>query len=225
MITPYDWQEGMGHRSEYVESRLKSGTPVLVISIEAGILAFTVRRHAHKIYEVYDRLLLGAIGQQSDVEQIRVSAIEFSHQEGYQRSEDDVTIQRVVNALSQPLKRAFGDFNTAPFVFRGLFAEVGDKPEHDAIFLLDYDGDFSMLSRRGYLAGDQDTADRLKASLGELDLDKIKLDAAVAALKKIWASALDPEGKRSFESLTENLYPEIALLARHPEGEERFKAL
>ena len=47
----------------------------------------------------------------------------------------------------------------------------------------------------------------------------------MAALKKIWASALDPEGKRSFESLTENLYPEIALLARHPEGEERFKTL
>lgn len=215
----------MGHRSEYVESRLKSGTPVLLVSIEAGILALTVRRHARKIYEIYDRLLLGAIGQQSDVEQIRVSAIEFSHQEGFQRSEDDVTIQRVVNALSQPLKRAFGDFNTAPFVFRGLFGEVGDTPSDDAIFLLDYDGDFSMLNRRGYLAGDQDTADRLKASLGELDLDKLTPSKAIDHLKKIWANALEPDGNRDFESLTENLYPEIALLARHPEGEERFKAL
>lgn len=225
MITPYDWQEGMGHRAEYVESRLKAGTPVLVISIEAGILAFTVRRHAHKIYEIYDRLLLGAIGQQSDVEQIRVSAIDFSHQEGFQRSEDDVTIQRVVNALSQPLKRAFADFNTSPFVFRGLFAEVGDTPKNDSIFLLDYDGDFSMLSRRGYLAGDQDTSDRLKASLGELDLDKLDAGTAIKHLKKIWSEAVSPDDKRNFDALTENLYPEIALLARQPNGEERFRLL
>lgn len=225
MITPYDWQEGMGHRSGYVESRLKSGTPVLVVSLEAGVLAFTVRRHAHKIYEIYDRLILGAIGQQSDVEQIRVSAIEFSHQEGFQRSEDDVTIQRVVNALSQPLKRAFADFNVAPFVFRGLFAEVGDTPKDDQIFLLDYDGDFSTLSRRGYLAGDQEIADRLKASLGAMDLDKLSPDKAVAELKKVWSEALEPNGTRTFEQMTKDLHPEVVLMVRHPDGEERYRVL
>lgn len=225
MITPYDWQEGMGHRSSYVESRLRSGTPVIVLSIPDGILAFTVRRHARKIYEIYDRLLFGAIGQQSDVEQIRVSAIDFAHQEGYQRSEDDVTIQRVVNALSQPLKRAFADFNTSPFVFQGLFAEVGETPETDAIYLLDFDGDFSMLNQRGYLTGDPESGERLHAALAQLDLSQLTPKTAVETLKKLWAETLDPEEKRSFEKLTENLTLEVALLARHPVGEERFRLL
>ena len=215
----------MGHRSSYVESRLKSGTPVIVISIPDGILAFTVRRHARKIYEIYDRLLFGAIGQQSDVEQIRVSAIDFAHQEGYQRSEDDVTIQRVINALSQPLKRAFADFNTSPFVFQGLFAEVGETPEQDSIYLLDFDGDFSMLNQRGYLTGDQESGERLHAALAALDLTKLTPEKAIDSLKRIWAETLDPEDKRSFDKLTANLTPEIALLLRHPVGEERFRLL
>ncbi len=225
MITPYDWQEGMGHRSSYVESRLRSGTPVVMVSLEAGILAFTVRRHARKIYEIYDRLMFGAIGQQSDVEQIRVSAIDFAHQEGYQRSEDDVTIQRVINALSQPLKRAFSDFNTSPFVIQGLFAEVADRREDDTYYLLDFDGDFSVLNQKGYLAADPDTGERLHAELGKLDLGALSPKEAIAALKGIWATALDPDEKKSFDKLTENLTLETALLDRKPLGEQRFRLL
>ncbi len=225
MITPYDWQEGIGHRSSYVESRLKSGTPVIMLSLEAGILAFTVRRHARKLFEIYDRLMMGAIGQQSDVEQIRVAAIEFTHQEGYQRSEDDVTIQRVVNVLSQPLKRAFSDFNTSPFVMQGLFAEVALTREEDAMYLLDYDGDFSVLQDRSYLAGDSEVGERIHTALKELDLKKMTPEAAVEALKTVWSVALSPEEKKSFADLTKNLTLEAALLSRSPTGEKHFSAL
>jgi hypothetical protein len=37
----------------------------------------------------------GVRGQQADVEAMRVTAIEFAHQEGYARSESDATIGRV----------------------------------------------------------------------------------------------------------------------------------
>lgn len=76
-----------------------------------------------------------------------MAAIDFAHQEGFQRSEEDVTIQRIVMAMSQPLKRAFGDFNSAPFVARALFAEVGDAAAEDKYYILDYDGDFSVRER------------------------------------------------------------------------------
>jgi len=61
MITPYDWQEGIGNRAQYIEGKLKLGSPVLAVSIEAGIVAFTMRRQTRKIFEVYDRLLFSAV--------------------------------------------------------------------------------------------------------------------------------------------------------------------
>lgn len=225
MFTPYDWQEGIGHRAEYVESRLASGAPVLAVSLQEGILAFTVRRQARKIFEIYDRLMFSAIGQQSDVESMRSAAIDFAHQEGYQRSEQDVTIQRVVGTLSQPLKRAFGDFSTAPFVMRCLFMEVCRTPEEDMYCVMDYDGDYSIRRHYAYLAGAPEAVDVIKPALAELDLSKIKPEKAVEKLRPIWAKAMDPSGEKDFAKLTENLEPEAALLERHPQGEFRFKLL
>ena len=109
MFTPYDWQEGIGNRASYIEGKLAHGLPAVAVSLEEGILVFTHRRQARKIYEVYDRLVFAAVGQQSDIEGLRVAAVEFTHQEGYNRSEQDVTIQRVAAALSASLKRAFAE--------------------------------------------------------------------------------------------------------------------
>src|SRR5512143_199130 len=110
MLTPYDWQEAIGHRAQFVEARIATGVPVVAISLDEGILAATYRRHTRKLFEIYDRLMYAAIGQQSDAESLRVAAIDFAHREGFQRSEQDVTIQRVVTAMSQPIKEAFANF-------------------------------------------------------------------------------------------------------------------
>lgn len=225
MITPYDWQEGIGHRASYVESRLASGTPVLALSLPEGILALTVRRQAHKLYEVYDRMMMTAIGQQSDVEALRVAAIDFAHQEGYQRSEHDVTIQRVISTLSQPLKRAFGDFNSSPFVVRSLFLEVANEPVADGFYVLDYDGDFSILKLSAYLAGNEDQASVIREGLNALEGQALELPDAVAALKPIWAKAMDPEGGKTFDQLTEHLDVEIAILERQPTRDRRFRRI
>src|SRR3569832_1464768 len=127
MFTPYDWQEGIGNRAQYIEAKLAQGAPVVAVSLEDGILVFTYRRQARKIYEVYDRLIFAGIGQQSDVEALRMAAVDFA-------SEEDVTIQRVATALSAPLKIAFSDFSTSPLVARSLFAEVGPSIEDDLYY-------------------------------------------------------------------------------------------
>src|SRR5580692_6290588 len=153
MITPYDWQEGIGNRAQYIEGRLATGSPVLAISLEAGILVFTYRRQARKIYEIYDRLIFAGIGQQSDVEAVRVAALEFASKEGFSRSEEDVTIQRVATAMSGPLKKAFSDFSSSPVVARSLFGEVGPTVAEDLYYVLDYDGDYTTSRNYAIVSG------------------------------------------------------------------------
>jgi proteasome alpha subunit len=139
MLTPYDWQEGIGHRMSFIEGRLIAGSSILAMSIPDGVIVFSYRRHTQKIFEIYDQLVFSAIGQQSDVEALRIAALDFAHQEGFSRSERDVTIRRVVSALSAPIKRAFADFSSAPFVIRALFSEVCRTPEEDTFAILDYE--------------------------------------------------------------------------------------
>src|SRR5947207_3395097 len=144
--TPFDFNEAIGHRKDYIEERLREGSPVVGISFDSGLALLTVRGTQRKIFEVYDRLIFGGIGNQSDIEAVRVAAIDVAHREGFERSPDDVTAQRLVGfALSPPLKRVFGDLAIAPAVIRALFGELGRTPEDDLFFVLNYDGEFTQM--------------------------------------------------------------------------------
>jgi proteasome alpha subunit len=153
-FTPYDWNQSIITRSEYIEERLRDGSPVVGLSVPEGVLLLSVHRAQRKIYEIYDRLIFGGVGNQSDIELMRNSAIDFAHREGFQRSPDDVTAQRLVGSVLSPaLKKAFGDPFTAPFVFRGLFAELGDRQEHDGFYSLGFDGEYRVENRFSVVGG------------------------------------------------------------------------
>jgi len=160
--SPYDWNESIRHRSEYIENILREGSPVVGIACREGLLLVTMRRNQRKIFEIYDTLLFAGIGKQSDIEAIRIAAIDVAHQEGFTRSPDDVSAQRIVGfAISPALKKAFGDPFSGPFVLRGLFAEMGKAPEDDLFYTLNYDGEFTPYSRYGVVAGTQAAEDRM----------------------------------------------------------------
>lgn len=220
MLTPHDWQESVATRAQYVEARLAGGSPVLAVSTQTGIIVFTMRRTGRKIYEIYDSLLFSGLGQQSDIEALRTGAIDFAHQEGYQRSEEDVTIQRVVNALSQPMKRAFGDFNYAPVVARGLFAEVGRTVEKDQFFLLDFDGDYTIRQEFGILTGNPDSIDGIRDGIKALVASKLTPEAVAAKLQELWATLVEGNS-----AVSKNLIPEAAVLLRDPGAERKFRLL
>jgi len=196
----------------------------MAVSLNAGILVFTYRRQAKKIYEIYDRLIFAAIGQQSDVESLRTAAVEFTHQEGYNRSEQDVTIQRVASALSNPLKKSFGDFSTAPFVVRSLFGEVHNAPEDDLYYTLDYDGNFTVSKKCAAIAGTDSILSNLRTKLADFKADTAP-EAAMKLLEEIWASSLDPENEEKDEDQVGALKPEAILLERSQERENRFRSL
>lgn len=220
MLTPYDWQEGMGHRASYVESKLAQGAPVLAISIEEGILFYTFRRQARKVYEIYDRLIFSAIGQQSDVEAIRTAAVDFAHQEGYNRSEQDVTLQRVVTAISGAVKKAFADFSSSPVVAKSLFAEVNATPEQDQFAVLDYDGDYVTAKKFAFIALGEEVNQRLQTKLEELAKGKLNLERARKALEAIWTDARGEDSPS-----TEGLSVESVLLERSSARDNRFRLL
>jgi proteasome alpha subunit len=224
MFTPYDWQEGIGNRAQYIEGKLAQGAPVLAISLAEGILVFTFRRQGRKIYEIFDRLIFAGLGQQSDIEALRVAALEFASREGYNRSEEDVTIQRVATALSAPLKKAFADFSSSPVVGRGLFGEVGATPAEDLYYTLDYDGDYTMYRQAAVISGTQESADEIRGKLELIDRTTDP-ESAIETLRQHFIQAIDPEGTKTIEELLGGLKPEAVLLERSDAHENRFRLL
>lgn len=183
MYTPFDFNEAVSHRKEYIDERLREGSPVVGLSYRDGLMLVTVRRTQRKVYEIYDRQMFSGIGNQSDIENIRLSAIQIAHQEGFERSPDDVSVQRMVGfALSPALKKAFGDGLVVPFVIRAVFAELGRTPANDVFFTLNYDGEYRQASGQAVVAGTQQAEDAMLERLGEPNPDYSREEAITRAV-------------------------------------------
>ena len=140
---PYRWVEAIQNRREYIEHQLAVGSPIAGLSCGDGVLLLTVGRERQKIFEIYDRIAMGAIGHPGDIERLRMAAIEVASTEGFTRSAQDVSLRRMVGySLSPALKNAFEQIYGPPYLTRMLFAELGRRGEPDFFVRLDYDGSF-----------------------------------------------------------------------------------
>jgi proteasome alpha subunit len=202
-ITPYEWNESIRQRNEYIEDRLRGGSPVTALSFSGGLLMLSVRQTQRKIYEIYDRLIFSAIGNQADIETVRTGAIDVAHKEGYTRSPDDVSIQRIVGfAVSPAIKKVYSDSFAAPIVIRALFAELGKTADRDHYYAVGYDGEFTGSNGCAAIAGN-DFAEEKALSFLENEL-KTPPESTIQAVRiavKAWAVAKiyadEPEGSES----------------------------
>jgi proteasome alpha subunit len=138
---PYRWVEAIANRAEYIETQLAGGSPIVTLGYRDGILFLTLGRTRQKLFEVYDRIAMGAIGHPGDIERLRMAAIELASTEGFARSAADVSLRRLAHySLSPVLKTAFEQVYGAPYLARLLFAEIGAKQEDDLFLRLDFDG-------------------------------------------------------------------------------------
>jgi proteasome alpha subunit len=138
---PYRWVEAIANRREYIETQLVSGSPIAAVGYRDGILFLTVGRARQKIFEVYDRIAMGAIGHPGDIERLRMAAIELASTEGFTRSAADVSLRRLAYySLSPVMKTAFEQIFGAPYLARMIFAEIGPKPAEDLFLRVEYDG-------------------------------------------------------------------------------------
>ena len=210
-------------------------------------MLLSARQTQRKVYEVYDKLMFSAIGNQSDVEQIRRGAIDAAHQEGFNRSPDDVSVQRLVSfQLSPAIKRIYGDPFAQPIVVKGIFAELGKTPERDLLMTLSYDGEFSSSPGMAVVAGTAYAEDRMREHLKtETESGPLSLDAALRAALYAWGVGMkhlesedradadystDGEGPQDVSSfITEHLGKgwtiEAGILERDTNRESRFRLL
>ncbi len=205
--TPFDFNEAIGHRKDYIEERLREGSPVVGVSFDSGLALLTVRGTQRKVFEIYDRIIFGGIGNQSDIEAVRVGAIDVAHREGFERSPDDVTAQRLVGfALSPPLKRMFGDQWNAPAVVRAVFGELGRTPEQDSFFILNYDGEFSQAHRFAAVAGVSEAEERMESVLEGLEVGADRNQALERAIRA-WATGAMESRRRKMGAADEEPDP------------------
>ena len=190
---PYRWVEAVANRREYIETQLAPGSPIVAISYRDGILFVTRGRARQKLFEIYDRIAMGAIGHPGDIERLRMAAIELASTEGFTRSAADVSLRRLAYySLSPVLKAAFEQVYGAPYLARMLFAEIGDTSADDLFFRVEYDG---AIATNGSLLGDSrrefGVVSGTAASAEVMESFMEKSHEAGATLQKVFGTALN----------------------------------
>ncbi|MEI8234818.1 MAG: hypothetical protein WCH57_09050 [Verrucomicrobiota bacterium] len=216
MEEPYRWVEAIQARREYIETQLAGGSPIVAVSCTDGVLFVTVSREQRKLFEVYDRIAMGAIGHPGDIERLRMSAIEVASAEGFNRSVHDVSLRRLAAySLSPLLKNAFEQIYAPPFLARMLFVELGRNGAPDLLLRIDYDGAFysnggpgsaAPPERFAVLSGKAHSAQQMEAYLREKPLDGLAAEQALPIALDAWvlghlSLAAEPGEPPSPESL------------------------
>ena len=202
---PFRFVEAIANRREYIENQIASGSPVVAFNYADGVLLFTLGRERQKIFEIYDRIALAAIGHPGDIERLRMTAIELASTEGFTRSAADVSLRRMANySISPALKAAFEQVYGAPYLARMLFVELGASAAHNTFMRVDYDGaiqtngtPFSK-TRQEYaaLSGSRASAEAMERFLARDHRAGLKLGDALTLALDAWTVgylALDAE--------------------------------
>ncbi|HEY0369655.1 MAG TPA: hypothetical protein VGC85_08675 [Chthoniobacterales bacterium] len=205
---PYRWVEAVENRREYIETQLAGGSPIAAVGCADGIVFVTLGSTRQKLFEIYDRIAMGAVGHPGDIERLRMAAIELASTEGFTRSAADVSLRRLAYySLSPMLKSAFEQIYGAPFLARMLFAEIGDSPANDLIMRIEYDGAIATNGATisdarqdfGVLSGTTESANLMEAYLKKEHDPAASLDSAVRVAIDTWTvgnMALGENGAR-----------------------------
>ena len=144
---PYRWLEAVENRREYVREQLKGGSPTFGVKLPDGILLVAIGSGNSKVFELFDRHALAALGHPADIEKIRQAAIDAAHMEAFTRAPEDVSLRRLVGfGLSPQLKTNFEQIFSAPFLVEMLLVELHDEPANDLLVRLHFDGSFEFVT-------------------------------------------------------------------------------
>ena len=209
---PYRWVEAIANRREYVETQLAQGSPIAAVGYRDGILFLTVgRRSRQKIYEIYDRIAMGAIGHPGDIERLRLAVIELASTEGFTRSAADVSLRRLVHySLSPVMKAAFEQVYGPPYLARLLFAEIGSSPKEDLFLRIDYDGSIAAdgltaqpRQRFAVLSGTKASSELMEKYLQQNHATDAALPDAIALAADAWSVGNMAVGESAIKELPE----------------------
>jgi proteasome alpha subunit len=179
----------------------------VALSYEDGVLFLTLSRERQKIFEIYDRIAMGAIGHPGDIERLRMAAIEVASTEGFTRSTLDVSLRRLATfSLSPALKAAFEQIYGPPYLARMLFAELGRNGQGNLFTRIDYDGTMHTsggphlrtFEQYGVLAGTSAQAKAMQQHLREVKDKEMGLEEAIRVALHAWTLGhLSREGEEA----------------------------
>jgi proteasome alpha subunit len=216
---PYRWVEAIANRREYIETQLAQGSPIAAVGYRDGILFVTLGRARQKIFEIYDRIAMGAIGHPGDIERLRLAAIELASTEGFTRSPSDVSLRRLAHySLSPVMKAGFEQVYGPPYLARLLFVEIGSSPKEDLFLRIDYDGAISAdggsavqpRQRFAVLGGTRQSADLMAAFLKTEHVTDAELPDALNQALDAWSVGRMAMGENAVKEL-----PERAAIRQH----------
>jgi proteasome alpha subunit len=233
---PYRWLEAIANRREYIRDQLKGATPVFAFSRPEGILLVGVGSGNSKVFEIYDRLALAALGHPVDIEKIRQTVIESAHMEGFTRSPEDVTLRRLLNfSLGPALKSSFEQILSAPIIVECVFAELAASRGHDVLARVSFDGSYRFedkgvvvvhTDRNDETAAAAWLRDQLNDTLGIGAVRELALRAWKAlTANKPFAPAEISGGASVAPAAFEGRVIECALLDRGTRARVRYRAL
>jgi len=216
---PYRWVEAIANRREYIEAQLAPGSPIAALGYRDGILFLTIGQTRQKIFEIYDRIAMGAIGHPGDIERLRMAAIELASTEGFTRSATDVSLRRLVHySLSPVMKTAFEQVYGPPYLARMLFAEVGARAQEDLFLRVEYDGEIAAngatyaQARRDFavLSGTQQSRELMETFLKTQHGPDADLEATLNSALDAWSI-----GHMTLQTNDAKEQPERAAVTKH----------
>jgi len=196
---PFRWIEAISTRHNYVQEKLKKGQPVLAVPYKDGALVMGFTTQPGKIFEVYDRIALGSLGHPADVERLRMTLLDMAHVEGFNRSDKDVTIARLLQfGIAPAMKQNFEEVMRAPYLVKLLFAEI-DFDNKPLFFRLNYDGHWEMFKKGAVISGNDEESEWIQKQIEKTDFASLSLKQALKEACRLWE-----EGKKQGSPESDN---------------------
>ncbi len=186
---PFRWLEAIATRHSYVQEKLRKGQPVIAVPYNEGTLMMGFSQQPGKVFELYDRIAMGGLGHPADVERLRMTLLDLAHLEGFNRSDKDVTIARLLQfGIAPALKQNFEEVVRAPYLAQLLLMEL-DFDNTPLFFRVNYDGHWESFKKGAVIAGDSNLTDVVEKKINAFDFASRPLDQALLEACRIWESA------------------------------------
>ena len=203
-------------RADFARKGIARGRAIVALRFVNGMLLMGANPSGslHKIGEVYDRIAFAGVGRFNEFKTLRVAGIRYADLKGYSYGRGDVTGKGLANAYSQTIGQIFTHENK-PYEVEVLVAEVGEEPDDDSLYRVQFDGTLRHEPDYAALGGkDDELREHLSRVYTAADLD---LEAAIRlvadAIEAVEENGSDPEdweaavldrtlGRRKFRRLT-----------------------
>jgi proteasome alpha subunit len=140
----------MKDRADFARKGIARGRSVVAVQYRDGVLFVSENpsQALHKVSEIYDRIAFAAVGRYNEFENLRIAGVRLADMRGYAYDRRDVTGRGLANAYAQTLGTIFSSGGEKPYEVEIFVAEIGDRPEHDQLYRLTYDG--QVADEHGY---------------------------------------------------------------------------